>query len=187
MRFGYFKKPGKENTIETLKIALENAKELNLKNIVIASTTGYTAREAIKLFDPKEYNLVFVTHSAGFQADKILEFDKKTREDLESAGAKVFTGTMAFSGISSALQKTYGHWDFSNMFARAIRTIFCDGIKVCMEVVLMAADACLIPLYEDVISIAGTGYGADTACLIKSAPSRKFFDLRLKLIFIKPL
>jgi len=57
---------------------------------------------------------------------------------------------------------------------------------VAVEVVLMAADAGLIPTDKEVIAIAGTGEGADTAIVVKPAYPRKFFDLRIKEILAKP-
>ena len=38
----YFKNKGKENTKETIELAMKTAKERNIKNIVVASSTGYT-------------------------------------------------------------------------------------------------------------------------------------------------
>jgi len=51
---------------------------------------------------------------------------------------------------------------------------------------LLAADAGLIPMDKDIIAIAGTGKGADTALLIKPANAARFFDLKIKEIIAKP-
>jgi hypothetical protein len=50
----------------------------------------------------------------------------------------------------------------------------------------MAADAGLIPASKDIIAIAGTGHGADTALLIKPANTGRFFDLIIREIIAKP-
>jgi hypothetical protein len=50
----------------------------------------------------------------------------------------------------------------------------------------MAADAGLIPVDRDVIAIAGTGRGADTALRIQPANTGKFFDLKIKEAIAKP-
>jgi len=39
----YFKNPGNENTDQTFQLAKERAKQLGIKTIIIASTTGRTA------------------------------------------------------------------------------------------------------------------------------------------------
>jgi hypothetical protein len=51
--------------------------------------------------------------------------------------------------------------------------------------VAMAADAGLIPC-EDVIAIAGTARGADTALLIGAHSSNRFFDIKIKEVLVKP-
>jgi hypothetical protein len=48
-----------------------------------------------------------------------------------------------------------------------------------VEIVAMACDAGLVESGKSVLSIAGTGRGADTVLVIRSANSRRFFDLRI--------
>ena len=52
--------------------------------------------------------------------------------------------------------------------------------------VLMAADAGLVRTDEDVISIGGTGRGADTALVLQPNNSFNIFDLRVKEVICKP-
>jgi hypothetical protein len=49
----------------------------------------------------------------------------------------------------------------------------------------MACDAGLIPP-EEVIAVAGTGRGADTAAIVKAESSNRFFDIKIREIIIKP-
>ncbi|MBT9537472.1 MAG: hypothetical protein IVZ94_05020 [Nitrospirae bacterium] len=51
---------------------------------------------------------------------------------------------------------------------------------------MMAADAGLIPEEEEVLAVAGTGRGADTVMVIKSAVSKRFLDLKALEILAKP-
>ena len=44
----------------------------------------------------------------------------------------------------------------------------------------------LVRTDEEVISIAGTGRGADTALVIQPANAQTFFDMRIKEIICKP-
>ena len=55
-----------------------------------------------------------------------------------------------------------------------------------MEITLMAADAGLIPFDKDVVAIAGTGKGADTALRIKPANAARLFDLKIREVITKP-
>jgi hypothetical protein len=44
----------------------------------------------------------------------------------------------------------------------------------------------LIRTDEDVISIGGTGMGADTAQVLQGANSARFFDLKVREVLCKP-
>lgn len=186
LNFKMFEKAGRKNTDEALRIAKKNADGNSINNIVVASTTGDTAEKAVEIFDPNVYNLVIVTHNYGFK-DKPQEFDLDLMARLNKKGVKICTGTLAFSGVDSALQKTYGFWDFPALYARVVRTVFSDGVKVCHEMALMATDGGYVEIGSDLICVAGTGHGADTVCLIRAANSRKFVDARIKAILAKPL
>lgn len=50
----------------------------------------------------------------------------------------------------------------------------------------MAADSGDIPTNNDVIAIAGSGRGADTAIVLIPANSNNFFDLHIKEIICMP-
>ena len=60
------------------------------------------------------------------------------------------------------------------------------GVKVAIECTVMAADAGLVRTDEEVIAIAGTRSGADTAIVVQPVHSQNFFDLQLKEILCKP-
>jgi hypothetical protein len=50
----------------------------------------------------------------------------------------------------------------------------------------MAADAGVVRTDEDVVSIGGTGQGADTAIVLAPVHTHNFFDLKVKEILCKP-
>ena len=50
----------------------------------------------------------------------------------------------------------------------------------------MAADAGLIPFDKDVVAIAGTGKGADTALRIRTTNAARLFDLKIREVITKP-
>ena len=182
-----FNAPGPKNTDETLKIAKSFAEANQVKDVVIASTTGATALKAVELFPPEEFNLVVVTHSYGFVKSGEQEFSSEARETLEKRGVKVLTCIHALSGVERAFRNKLGVWMPVDLIARTFRSIICDGFKVCIEISLMAADAGLIPVDKDVIAIGGTGRGADTAVVLKPAESSHFLDLRVHAILCKPI
>jgi len=182
----YFKEAGEKNTEETLKLSLEAAKERNIKHVVIATTRGITAQKAIKIFNPKEFNLVFVSHMTGFREPGKQELPKELRKKLIDAGAKVLTTTHVLSGIERGIRNKFDTIGLVQIIAYTLR-LFGQGTKVVVEVAVMAADAGLIPVDEDIIAIGGTGKGADTAAIVKPAHSNDFFSLKIREFICKPV
>jgi uncharacterized protein len=159
---------------------------LGIKEIVISSTWGNTISEAVKIFDPTEYNLICVIHNYGFNDQEEQEFAGELRNELTEKGVKFVVGTLPFSGISSTLFRVFQQLDDIGLFARLLRIVIGDGVKVTIEIVVMATDAGLIKQNQEVIAIAGSATGADTCCLIRSASSRFLETLRVEAILAKP-
>ncbi len=184
-----FEKPGLENTDKALEIAKKYADEFNLKDIIIASTSGNVAEKAVQVFDPSDYNVVIVAHSYYFVGSKKRqEFPEEKLEEIKGKGAKILCATHSMSGIERNIRIEYKQWCFVDLMAKFLREQFSQGTKVCIEIASMAVDAGLInDLDNDVICVGGTGHGADTVCLIKPAPTSEFNKLRVKAILAKPL
>ena len=179
----YFEKPGIENTETTLKIAKKRAEELGIKTIVVASTVGDTALKAMDVF--KGYKVIVVTHVAGMRQPDTQEFDEENRKTVEAKGGIILTTTHALGGLSKAMRNKYNTFVLGEVIANALR-IFGQGIKVVCEIAAMAADGGLVRTDEDIIAIAGSGRGADTAALITPANTHNFFDLKIREILCKP-
>jgi uncharacterized protein len=64
--------------------------------------------------------------------------------------------------------------------------MFCSGMKVTCEIAAMAADAGLVRIDEDIISIGGTHNGANTAIVIRPANTNRIFETVIKEIICKP-
>ena len=93
-------------------------------------------------------------------------------------------GPMIFHNLNSAIGVKQG-FSSSDLVADTLR-LFGQGTKVALECVLMAADAGLIDVGKNVLSIAGTDRGADTVLLIHSSNSKEFFDSRINEVVAKP-
>ncbi len=172
------------NTNGVLLIAKKYAQANKIAHVVVATTSGKSGIAAAEVFEDSNINLVVITHSTGFRDDNVQECDEDLKNQMEEKGAKVFTGTMPFHTINDAIKKKYGYCSVS--LAADVLRMFGEGTKVCVELVLMAADAGLVPSKEKVLSIAGTGRGEDTVILIKSANSRRFFSLKVLEVIAKP-
>lgn len=180
----YFDEPGPQNTDEVLKLAKERADELGIKTIIVASTIGETGVKASEIF--KGYNLIVVSHVAWFKGPDVEEFSKENYEKIIKNGGKIVTATHVFGGIGRAIRRKFNTIQVDEIIANVLR-LFGQGMKVACEIACMAVDAGYVKPGEDVISIAGTGRGADTAIVMKTASTHDFFEIKIKEIICKPL
>jgi len=180
----YFKKTGPENTQTCLEITEKIVKE-GFSHVVVATTSGETGLAAAKRLQDSGINLVVVTHSANFKGPNVEEISKDKRKEIEGLGAKIYTGTILTHSLETALAGKFSGVYPTLLIAQSLRRLG-EGIKVCCEIVMEAVDAGLIPEGEEVVAVAGTGRGADTVCLIRSAASKRFLDLKVLEILAKP-
>jgi len=179
----YFTSPEKTNTETLLKFVKDYAENQGVNHIVVASTTGETGVKASEIF--KGFNVVVVTHHTGFTEPGVQELIEENRLKILENGAHILTATHALSSVERAIRKEFGTLQPLELIAHTLRR-FGEGTKVCVEITLMAADAGLIPEDRDVIAIAGTSRGADTALVIRPASTSRFFDLRISEVIAKP-
>jgi hypothetical protein len=183
----YFEKPGgEENTVKTLAMAKARADALGIKTVVVASTVGGTAVKAVDVF--KGYKVVVVTHTSGFLGANTQEFTEENRKAVEKKGGIILTTTHAMGGIHRALSNTMPPPPSSaigDVVANTLR-MFGQGMKVACEIAAMAADAGLVRTDEEIVSIGGTGQGADTAVILQADYVHRFFNLKVKEIICKP-
>jgi len=179
----YFASPGETNTDALLTFVKDYAKAAGVNNIVVASTTGETGVKASEVF--KGSNVVVVTHHAGFTEPGAQELTEENRLKILENGVCILTATHALSSVERAIRKKFGTIQPLELIAHTLRRMG-EGTKVCVEITLMAADAGLIPMDRDIIAVAGSSRGADTALLIKPANASRFFDLKIREIIAKP-
>ena len=179
----YFDKAGEGNTEDALRIAAEEAEKRGIKHMMVASTRGDTGLKAAKLLEVKGIALVVVSHNTGFSEEGGQEFEAEKKAEIEKLGGTVYTGTMVLRNLGTAIRslQSYSQQD---LVANTLR-MFGQGVKVCVEIVAMAADAGLIPC-EDCIAVAGTGRGADTVAAIRANSSNNFFQIKVREILAKP-
>ena len=178
----YFNEKGNINTEKCAVLAIQAAKDKNIKHIVIASNSGYTA----KLFkDMKDMNVVCVTHACGFHKPGEKEFSNEVYEELKREGIKVLTTTHVLSGAERGISRKFGGVNPVEIMAHTLRMLG-QGTKVCVEVAVMALDAGLIPYGEEIIAVGGSGNGSDTAVVISPAHASNILDTKINEIICKP-
>ncbi len=178
----FFEEPGAGNTDQTLEFALDRSRELGIREVVLASSTGDTAYKAIEMF--KDCRLTVVTYHCGFKEPFQNTMKDDVRRDLEEEGVQVVRATHALSGVERSIAQKYGGSYPALIMADTLR-LFGQGTKVAVEISVMAADAGALS-GGDIVAIGGTGRGADTAIVLRPANQSSLFDLRIREIICKP-
>ncbi|MFH1137735.1 MAG: pyruvate kinase alpha/beta domain-containing protein [Pseudomonadota bacterium] len=181
----YFARPGPKNTKALLERAAERFFELGLKKVVLATCTGRTVAAALELFPPARGEVIAVTHVAGFSEPNAQELDPGVRADLEKKGVRVVTAAHAFGGVGRGVRRKLGSFQVDEVMAEVLR-MFGQGVKVAVEISLMAADSGLVRVDEDILAIGGTGRGADTALVLQPANSHSCLNLKIREVVAKP-
>jgi hypothetical protein len=155
----YFETEGKENIDTTLELVKRIAEELGIRNIVVASTTGFTAEKALDILKDLGVNLTVVGTERG-------RFSSHVLKRLEDTGHHV-----CFSREVSS--------DYPDMASLAYRR-FSQGVKVAVQIAVIAAEKQFVSPDEDVVSIGKW----DTALIIK--PSATFAALKVRELICMP-
>ncbi|MCD6377506.1 MAG: hypothetical protein J7L99_01500 [Planctomycetes bacterium] len=181
----YFDTPGPQNTSAIVEIVKKRCAELGIEHVVVASDSGATAmkmREAL----PESVKIVAIPEHAGYKGGDASSITPEARKQLEEKGIKVLICSHALSGVARSITNKFGGISHIEIIAYTLRLFGCEGIKVAVEVAVMAADAGEVPTDREIIAVGGTGKGADTAIVLKSAHMTNFFDLEIREILAKP-
>ena len=162
----YFEGMGKAYTEETLAIASVRAAALEIRDIVLASSSGYTMEKALEAFAGQDVRLIAVGGGRDAFPDDLL------RRIDEQGHAVLSHGEVGKP--------------FPEVVANAYRRLS-EGVKVCVQIVTDAVEAGLVAEGTKVIAVAGTGQiafpeggGADTA-LVMSALATECFGEDAKM------
>ena len=128
----YFEKPGKVNTTEVIHLVNERARARGINRLVVASTRGSTAKDFLDAVSGTDRRLVIVPWQFGFKG-KDQPFPQELAAELRAQNHQVHFGTMLFHTT-----EFYGT-NTPQAMANLLRT-FGQGIKVCLEILLMACD-----------------------------------------------
>ena len=79
------------------------------------------------------------------------------RQELEARGVTICTAAHALSGAERGLSSRLGGYGPAEVAAHALR-ILGQGMKVCVEISMMAADAGLVELHEPIVAKIGRAH-----------------------------
>lgn len=181
-----FSTPGIENTEEALRIALQAAAEKNMP-IVVASNTGTTVETLLRL--QKETGLsapiVMVGQVYGFAKPGTVALIDDMRKKLEAEGVRIVITAHALSGAERSISRKFGGVYPAELVANALR-MFSQGVKVCVEIGMMAMDCGALEYGKPVVAVGGTGRGADTVCVMTPSYTADFLSTKIHEILCKP-
>jgi hypothetical protein len=155
----YFETEGKGNIDTTLGLVKRVAEEQGIHSLVIASTSGFTAEKAVATLHDLGGSLTFVGTVRS-------RFSIEVLKQLEDKGHHV-----CFSREVPS--------DYPDAASPAFRR-FSQGVKVAVQIAIIAAEKKLISTEDDVIAIGKW----DTALIIK--PSDKFAELKVRELICMP-
>jgi uncharacterized protein len=181
----YCDSTGGENTEAVLAAAKKRAKELKIRDVVVATNHGGTAIKVKEAFADPKLNLVAVGICEGYRENGWC-FTEEEKKRLEKAGIKPLVASHVLGdGVASSFTEKSGGKSIEEVVRDTLYR-FGQGMKVCVEVTMMAADAGLISMDREIMAIAGTSTGTDTCIIVKPAYPRKFFELEIREIVAKP-
>ena len=183
----YFDVHGEVNTDKTVELARERAEQLGIEKIVVTSETGLSALKVLDALPGHE--VIVVSSAAGTTVEgsvigdlKIGIPDEGMLRELTDRGARVVRGTDPFWNLSAHTEIR----DTPKLGMKFYEAL-CGGLHVCMTGVLEATDAGHLVEGEEVIALAGSFVGLDTAIVAAAANSVNFFKaFEVREIICKP-
>jgi len=186
----YFDRPGRPNTDKVIELVLERLAEGDITTMVVASTTGYTAGELAQALRGREgIRIVSVGETPLIRewGSTYPALTTETKQRLESQGV-VVADKIPYLLHGSVLD--YSRWKAPSAeeILRETLYAFGQGLKVAVEVVLIAVASGFIEPYQDVIAIGGTSRGADTSAVIHATfPNHVFSDDEKKRLYVREI
>jgi len=182
----YFDKPGKANTEAVLEAVRHRVAAGGIEHVIVASTSGATALRATQLLEGTGAAVVCVGEHCGFWGGDSQKMTPERRAELEGRGVPVLIASHALSGVGRSVTRKFGGISHTEIIAHTLRQFGGEGLKVAVEVAIMAADAGLISTDREVIAVGGTGSGCDAALVLQAAHMNNYFDLEIREILAKP-
>lgn len=146
-----FENKGWENTEVTAELVCQYAAAHGLKYVVIASKTGYTTDIFLDTFARAgvEAQFISVSHCYGDMGPGQCELTPEKRRELTDRGVRVITAIHALSGAERGIAARYGGVTPAILMADTLKMLG-QGMKVGVEISLMAMDAGAVPYGEEI-------------------------------------
>ena len=172
----YFPEFGEQNTPAVVDCVRRRLDDGDVSTLLVATSTGKTALLfAEALGKRKGLRMLAVGNPPGSAYEPI---SAENRQKLAALGVQIVDyapyGCAALQG--DAHKNMYGALDLLVVVADVWRMMGGQGLKVAMEIGLMATNVGALQAGERVIAVGGTASGADTAIVMKAAYSLDVFS-----------
>lgn len=172
----YFDEPGEGNTLLMIEAVGQRLEASDIKKVVVASTSGETAVKFARSLKGKA-ELVCVSE-APYRREWGEEWPclkQEHRQELERLGVTIIDKA-PYVFHNSVLEAANWSGAFPERLVKETLYCFGQGMKVAVEVVLTGVSCGIIPPYQDVIGVGGSGKGADTAIVLRATYPACLFD-----------
>jgi uncharacterized protein len=194
-----FERPGPVNTDEVIEIA--KAASSKYQYVITASITGDSVLKASGRIRDKELICVTCPQGMNWEIEKMSEgpfsnipeleqirtewvsqgltrvpmgITQENKDRLDKLKIKIVRGTIPLFGPTFSMRLHLQKTTDLDLMAKTLELIS-TGTLVCLECVLMSVDAGAVPEGEEVIALAGTERGLDTAWVIRASASHNLF------------
>lgn len=185
----YFNKPGEQNTDLVVEAVVRRLEAGGITKVIVATTSGETGVKFARSLRGKA-ELVCVSeapyrHEAWGEKWPCLQEGYK--EELKKLGA-VVVDQAPYVFHSSVLESSLWGSLSPEQLVKETLYSFGQGLKVAVEVALIAVSCGYVTPYEDVIGVGGSGKGADTAIVLRATyPATMFSKEANKRLEIKEI
>jgi len=182
--------------------AQERAKQLNVRNVLVATNTGKSVEAAQDIMGPGFTFFAVGNPSSSRDKGLVLHcgITAEAKGKLEGRGITVITREVsAFAGLPrnstfknanrayiERFSRTFGPDEtvpsnVCKVMNHVLSEFFGDGPRVCMEIVLMAADSGQLPLAEDCMAITTPNGYSHAALVVHPVKSEELFGTHFRV------
>jgi hypothetical protein len=171
----YFDQPGRQNTDELFAVVAARLKQGDVEHVAVATTSGRTALRAAELIDSSGVQIAGIA----FQSEYWPQHGKPDEAIVDKAEQ------LGVRFIPDQPKAAYWH-EVSGESADTLRR-FGQGIKVALEVIMMAVETGLVPAGAKTIGVGGSSRGADAAVVATAAGPDNIGAFFVHEILAKPI
>ncbi len=170
----YFEKSSPAHTLDTIESVKRRLGQADLSKVIVPVTSGKTFNEFKKHFDERQ--LIRVSEEEAISVCKLIIkkesfFDKLVSDRTDDIFKNIYKRREMFDAVFLPFCGE------NNDAARDILYAFGHGMKVAVQITLVAVEKDYISSGERVIAVGGLEGGVDTGVVIKAATRNQAFKL----------